>query len=445
MAADALRDDLREALGDPHLARILDELRAKYVASRKAPGEIPSGVVVMETHEEADALSGLIGKRGVRKDSRVRVREIAELFETKTRFKPLSLREALEIHRGEPIVSRREIRAERDAGRERMRERFLATLAELGASPEEHARVVAWMDEDRKVLRTWQTKWGEEPLARAFRAVAAALSRLPGRGGPVVFLAELAAAAAGDPHAFDVGARAGAMLNRALAHRFPETARRGTRGGASWRRSLLAEAGIARDSISSRVDTYGLTGDTPYLQALRASGLDRPLTLRSLGIVEHDVRAWRDTAFIVENPTVFEALLGRLDAVDRSLHPTILCTNGNLNLADTGLLDALARSGARLFYSGDFDPAGLEIAAIVLARYPASATLWRMTPADYRLAVRPDTHASLDPDRLRTLSDRFPDVVAEMIAIGRTGDQEKLIDALAGDVIRFGMESSESD
>jgi uncharacterized protein (TIGR02679 family) len=437
MAADGLRGDLREALGDPHLARILDELRRKYVASRKPPGEVPSGVVVMETHDEADALSGLIGKRGLRKDSRVRVREIAELFARNTRF-PFSLREALEIHSGEPIVSRREIREERDAGRERMRERFLATLSELGVSPEEHARVVAWMDEDRKVLRTWQTKWGEEPLARAFRAVAAALARLPGRDGPIVFLAELAAAAASDPHAFDVGERAGAMLNRALAHRYPETARRGTRGGASWRRSLLAEAGIARDSISSRIDTYGLTGDTPYLQALRASGLDRPFTLRSLGIVEHDVRAWRNVAFVVENPTVFEALLGRLDAIgDRSLHPTILCTNGNLNLTDTGMLDALVRSGAKLFYSGDFDPAGLEIAAIVLTRYPGAATLWRMTPADYRHAVRQDDHAPLDPNRLCNLSERFPDLVAEMTAIGRTGDQEKLIDALAGDLVRF--------
>jgi hypothetical protein len=27
-----------------------------------------------------------------------------------------------------------------------------------------------------------------------------------------------------------------------------------------------------------------------------------------------------------------------------------------------------------------------------------------------------------------------------MIAIGRTGDQEKLIDVLAGDVIRFGID-----
>jgi len=444
MAAEGLRDDLREALGDPHLARILDELRLKYVASRQPRGEAPSGVVVMETHDEADALSGLIGKRGLRKDSRVRVREIAELFAKNTRF-PFSLRGALEIHFGQVIVSRREIREERDADRERMRARFLATLAELGVWPEEHVRVVAWMDEDRKVLRTWQTKWGEEPLARAFRAVAAALARLPGRGGAIVFLAELAAAAANDPHAFDVGRRAGAMLNRALAHRFPETARRGTRGGASWRRSLLAEAGIARDSISSRIDTYGLTGDTPYLQALRASGLDRPFTLRSLGIVEHDVRAWRDTAFIVENPTVFEALLARLDDVDRPLHPTILCTNGNLNLTDTGMLDALVRSGARLFYSGDFDPAGLEIAAIVLTRYPGAAHLWRMTPADYRQAVRQDDHAPLDPDRLRPLSKRFPDLVAEMVAIGRTGDQEKLIEALAGDVIRFATDHPDSE
>lgn len=441
MPSDAHHDVLREVLGDPHLARILEEIREKYVAARGEPGEVPSGTVTMKSHEEADALSGLIGKRALRKDSRIRVREIAERFETGTRF-PSTLREALEIHFGEPIVSRKEARAERDAGRERMRLRLLAILDAVGPAPEERARVVAWMDEDRRVLRTWQTKWGEERLARAFRAVAAALGRIPGRGGPVVFLAELAAAAANDPHAFDVGRPAGAMLNRALAHRFPDAARRGTRGGASWRRSLLAEAGIARDSISSRVDTYGLTGDTPYLRALRESGLDRPFSLRSLGMVEHQVRAWRDAAFVVENPTVFEALLKRLGAVDVALHPTVICTNGNLNLADTGLLDALVRGGARLFYGGDFDPAGLEIAAILLDRYPASVSLWRMAPSDYRLAARDDDPRPLDPDRLRRLSDRFPDLVSAMLAVGRTGDQEKLIDALAGDLMRFVAEDA---
>jgi hypothetical protein len=101
------------------------------------------------------------------------------------------------------------------------------------------------------------------------------------------------------------------------------------------------------------------------------------------------------------------------------------------------MLDALVRSGTRLFYSGDFDPAGLEIAAIVLTRYPGAAHLWRMTPADYRRAVRQDAQASINPDRLKNLAERFPDLVAEMIAIGRTGDQEKLIDALAGDLVRF--------
>ncbi|HET7233706.1 MAG TPA: TIGR02679 family protein [Longimicrobium sp.] len=421
--------DLRELLGYAPLQPVLRRLRDSYQRHGR-----PAGRLKLLTDADADAVGGIIGKR-LRAGQSVAVADLDRFFREHDRF-VCTLREALELHFGEPIISRRELREERDADWAQMRQRLRKILEDARLPLDSHADASAWIEEDRRVLRTWFTKWGEEKLMRSFRALAAALALLPGRDGKVMFLAELGSNAANDPHAFDLGRPAGALLNRALAHRYPELARRGAWGGASWRRSILAEAGIARDSISSRVDSYGLTGATPYLQALRESGLDRPFTLRTLDVIKGDVRAWRDVAFVVENPTVYEALLKRLPPDQVEHHPTLLCTNGNLNLADTALLNALVRHGAHLYYSGDFDPAGLEIAAMVLARYPGACTPWRMSADDYAVAIRREDHP-FDPARLRNVAGRFPALVAAMLESSRTGDQEKLIDLLSADLTRF--------
>lgn len=52
-------------------------------------------------------------------------------------------------------------------------------------------------------------------------------------------------------------------------------------------------------------------------------------------------------------------------------HPTLICTNGNLNLANKALLDALVQRGAHLFYGGDFDQKG----------WRSRRRCWRAIPA----------------------------------------------------------------
>lgn len=60
-------------------------------------------------------------------------------------------------------------------------------------------------------------------------------------------------------------------------------------------------------------------------------------------------------AFVVENPTVLAALIKHVHQFAPESHPTLICTNGNLKLADKALLDALVQRGAHLFYGGDFE------------------------------------------------------------------------------------------
>lgn len=65
--------------------------------------------------------------------------------------------------------------------------------------------------------------------------------------------------------------------------------------------------------------------------------------------------------------------------------PPLVCSSGRPTVAVVTLLRQLGAGGARLFQHADFDPAGLPITAW-LAEH-AGTTPWRMTAADYLVAV----------------------------------------------------------
>jgi uncharacterized protein (TIGR02679 family) len=421
------REALKEALDDPRLARILEVL----LGAVKRTGE-PPAVIRFQTPYEADALHGLAGGKRITAKS-IRTDELERRLREFSRFK-CSVRELVEIRFGR-IVSRREARRQTDADWSEA----LARLQEVAcrAAPVELCRqVFRWIEADRAPLRARYVRQGAASLERDLKAVIAALARLP-EEGRMVLLAELAEQSVHDPHAFDAGQPAGSLLDRALTRWFPQRVPPGKRGSAHWRRRLLAEAGIQRDAISPRVDTFGLLLDTTEPPPPDPLALDRPWTLRSLMRVRGRQRAAHGMACVFENPTVYESVLNRLDEFpEREFDPTLICTNGAMNTADEMLLDDLAAAGTTLFYSGDFDGAGLRIALRLRNRLGDRVRLWHMEPEDYRAALR-TSGPRLRTARLERLRASFPDLVAAMVAGGRVAYQEALAETLFADIARF--------
>jgi uncharacterized protein (TIGR02679 family) len=167
--------------------------------------------------------------------------------------------------------------------------------------------------------------------------------------------------------------------------------------------------------------------------------VDRTFTLNALAEIGDDLRAYRNVAFLVQNFTVMAALMMHVRQFPMRFHPTIICTNGILNLAAQKLLDVLVRRGAHLFYSVDFNRKGLESAAQVLARYPGAASPWRMLPADYARALRVGESAG-ELGALHRAARAFPELVAAMTEHGRAAHQDNLISALKADVSQFVLE-----
>jgi len=415
------------------LERVMDALHAKLSKSTELKGR-----VTIETRDEADALEDLIGKY-VNPGRGISIAEVDRLLRENTAFH-CSLEEAVVLHRRHPIVRPKVVKAQEAAAREKGVRRCFELLPGLRLSTEAYARVVSWMHAAEARLRSSHRRLGEEELLHAVRTVALVIGRAPERTGTPIYLAELATEVAGDAHALDANRPAGRLLLHALAYHFPETARRERRGSSPWRTNLLSEAGIARDPVSVRVDTFGLMGDAPHLREMRRAALTRSVNLDDLEEFGAEVRAWRETAYIIENPTVFTTLMKHLRATYRvELHPTLICTHGSMNLAAWGLLHALRDAGAELFYAGDFEVKGLEIAAAVLERFPGGANAWRMSVDDYRSALK-GSRKTLDPAGLKPASLHFADLVAEMSVRRLTAHQEALIQYLKADLDRFILE-----
>ncbi|HEU0076610.1 MAG TPA: TIGR02679 family protein [Longimicrobiaceae bacterium] len=431
MRSEDRRQDLADALNYPGLERILRELRAKFQKSRKS--EV-TGIVAIGTDEEAHALQGLvgpIGKRRLRARSRVRIPDLDRAFRENTGFR-CTLREALEVHFG-PFVSRGEEQAQRESAERATFTRLISVACDCAP---EHLReqIFMWIDADRMNLHQRACSRGILSLEQDFRSVIRALARLPQRG-EFVLLAILADEAAGHPHAFNLRTSAGSLLERVLARLHPEAAR-GEHRRARRRRMLLGAARIALDKVSSRVDTFGLLGNSPHFGEWAAAGMDHPLNLRTIERLGKQFRAYCNVVFVVENPQVYEALLDLIERAALPHPPTIVCTHGWFNVAGEVLLVALVESGARLFYSGDFDPAGLSIALDLRDRHPKQVDLWRLTPADYRIAVR-DFGKKIGREISPRVRDALPELAEAMAANGRVASQEALVEQLFTDIAAF--------
>ncbi|BAS27947.1 DUF2399 domain-containing protein [Limnochorda pilosa] len=294
----------------------------------------------------------------------------------------------------------------------------------------------AWLQDLQAMLRTLSTVIEGLPRWRGSR------ERLP------LFSTRVS----GDAHALDADRPLGQILLHSLADLAGGEAPDPDEVGPTFHRDWLLDwAGLGRDDLSPTVLVVG---------ADEGLGLPLALPLYTVQRLPELLPAQTGMAHVVENPSVFGAILDRiLDRLEGarrdlgraepgcgpSIRPALICTSGQLNLAGFHLLDRLARQGATLHYSGDFDVGGLHIAALALRRWPRSVRLWRMDPQSYGVALGRSGggHPFSETERLQLErlagSSRGPDApVAELAgALLRRGVrafQEALVDELAGDV-----------
>ncbi|MEW1646404.1 TIGR02679 family protein [Streptomyces sp. NPDC091219] len=292
----------------------------------------------------------------------------------------LGLRQTLE-ELGPPLTDRRAARADVAARRDQVWSSLASSLDASPLADQEWPR--QWYD----LLRRSGVPTGVTPeaaiwtLQQAVQVLTALLGPdRPERNG-TRGRGELAAMTTGSAHGLDDGTWLARLVQRgvALAHgtEFPDDS--------AGRRALWRLVSVTPDEVSSTVLTYGLRpdGEGWRERALR----ERADHHAEVHVTPRDLHGLRlqlpagTLIHICENPRVVEA------AADAACVQPLVCTSGSAATVVFTLLDALAATGCRFAYHGDFDWPGIALANRVIRRYEARP--WRMGTADYEhLAAR---------------------------------------------------------
>lgn len=249
---------------------------------------------------------------------------------------------------------------------------------------------------------------------------------LPYRTQKSVYLAVFAAAVTGNPHAFDQGTAEGKILYQVIQM---DLGQRGIQVEtlemfpAYKRQKSYLLAGILIDDISNYALLYNVHAIKKNGELHR--GMDGfcqeknmvqvPLTVLSewerIECVDHEI-------FIVENPSVFALICGE---------KSCMCMNGQPRLAGLLVLELLAKSGTKVYYSGDLDPEGILIAQKLSQYYRGTFCYWHMTPFDYEQCRSKEIISEKRKKMLQKITDeRLLPVVDAVTKYGMAGYQESI-------------------
>ena len=337
---------------------------------------------------------------------------------SKTRFEDCDLGQTLNLVFGQKIESRKMLR---QLPLHQNQARFQQILESEGESPA--GLWLRWLKQEQGALYTSCCNETTETLCK----FAEAFNALPMRRHQVELTSVFAGRVLQDPHALDQG-RVKRLLVQALRWQLLQEGNRDVSKADSW---ILEQGGLLRDQVSNRCLTYGLTGilsegtEHPGWAGFVKQG--EPFSATLINILE--VKQIRSEArlVILENPSVFEHLASVLKG-DSSHAVSLLCSEGQPAQCVWQLLQRLDRRTVQIWYCGDFDPEGLQMAQRMLDQVPG-LKLWHYTVQDYDKAI---SEKHFDERRRRILESCTHEGLAQirdrMMESLRCGYQEKLLE-----------------
>lgn len=411
--------------------RMFIEMKKKYIKYGKLSGKICLGNL---SETECKALGAVFGKSLLPGDFTFSISELqAALNETK--YCDIEVEKLVEKYFEERILSNSQKREEKAESNKLFWEIFLNEVRDrLGAGAKGGIWLrAAW--EQRRYgyqLIVKEREKSEIIIKDMLMEVCRALEYLSnGNGKENVRLAVLGAKITKNPHYFDRQNAAGRLLINALSFIYNIEEPKGQEEVLT----LYYLSGIYPDDISSYTTCYGIhfyEGDREHEAYWHfiEKGEKYVLTLSNLSRLTR-AGSSRKKVFIIENQMVFSQVCEEIRGEEYS----VMCTSGQLKTASLFLIDMLVKSGCELYYCGDIDPEGIEIADRVMARNSDNIFLWRMTVEDYYRSI---SNEKLTEKRLKKL-DKIVNIqlrkLSEVLKIEKkAGYQEHLIDLMVKDI-----------
>lgn len=426
--------------------RLFNRCIKKYQSLGRIGGSVKLEAL---TDIEREALSSLLRRDYSKQKSITVALEDIEKALQNTRFGGIGLKKLLDGYKGEDILTR----AAMENRYQSQKELYWQTLYDRHS----HENCRLW-------LRHIQEKGhGTRGIHRAYDqnslllksqldAVLSALAQLPGEGKGIRQYERLpffAGCITSDPHSFDLDTEQGRLLLSALQFlRWHQDNGYGlnTSLNAEEKTELLGHFGIVRDDLLNFATCSGILGfrenetePAPFWRSAWEEGAVLNAPLREIFKMERFTPAIsyyngnkEKIVFMLENSGVYSEILDHLKAKES---PPIICTHGQIKLANLILLDKLVQNGTTVYYSGDFDPEGLLMAQRLLLRYASSIKLWHYGLDDYRGSL---SEVALEDTRINKLQGVLVSELArvrdEMKKYKKAAYQERLVESLVADM-----------
>ncbi len=392
--------------------RLMTLCRDKYISLSHIGGSV---ILKDVSDEERGAIGGLLGRVYESSDIRVSLKELDKAL-LNSRF-CVSLQELLKLYFKDELITR----SDRLTAEKNEKEKFFSDIC----CEYTNGAAADWLQYMMAKKNVFSKRYNEdrELLRHDITVVCRALEKL----GRPQLLPVFAAEVSGDPHMLDDGTSCGQLFNYAIMHLTGAEQPKGVSG----RSELLEKAGLYSDMVSSfvycrNIRLYDCNGEHPAYKAF--SERNEAFTL-NIGNLTDIVRAeaFNDTVYIVENPAVFTALAqGTKDA-------SLICTAGQPKGACLSLLGLSGNT--RMYYSGDFDMGGINIAERLFGMFKKMRP-WHFGPEDYISALSDKPLSAAAVRSLRGARDsRLKETVRLMIKTGFAGYQENILEMLIKDLV----------
>lgn len=415
--------------GEPGFRRCFLAMRKKWKSLGKTGGKIK---LENCSEDERRLLSGFLGQSFFETEISFSMKSFEDALK-ETRFGFLSLEELLELYFGEALLSNEELRQkEAEEWKSFWEQCNLYGTAACGWISEMQSKKTYGY----KIVRK---EWNQDPnraqkiVENTGHAIERLQNRLQNRlqTDEDILLAVLAAEISGNPHYFDRGTAAGQLLTCALCWK----SGRETPENSAELAELYKAHGIAMDDISNTVAAFGLHLERqgrlhPAYEGFLKEKESFLITGRNLESIS---RAYgeQNIVFVVENEMVFSHLCRQCERWPI----TILCTSGQPRKSAWRMLELLVSENMQIYYSGDLDPEGMDIADRIWKRYPENVHIWRMDASSYEASK---SEESISQRRLNMLDRLENSILADTAVLLRkytmAGYQEALLGEMVSDI-----------
>lgn len=399
--------------------RIFQQMKEKWISYGKVSGNI---IINNPTIDEQEAVKKLMGIVTDNKKIKFKMSEFEKALK-ETKFNKIDILEILEEYFQEKIIYQMEKKIDKEIVRMEFFENIRDKLKQEAIYNEKIEKLLNKIILEKASL--YKYKGNNVELEEMIYFSLKAIKFLESQNKRIK-IAMLGAEIAKSPHYFDKGTSSGnffiyllcSLLDREYIKEAEKTL------------ELYYNFNIEVDSISSYTAAFGIRlytekGEHRAYREFIERSEDYLITISNLKNIT-EANSDNKKVFVIENQMVFSYLCEQF----KEKNISILCTAGQPKTASLILIDMLCKAGCILYYSGDMDPEGIEIADKLIQRNK-NIIPWNFTVEDYETSISENI---ISDKRLKKLdkikSECFNELIKKIKMEKKAGYQELLLNKM---------------